>query len=624
MIFARTLGEVYVRLLGEVEARVEGDPLPLGGPHRISLLALLALRAGNVVPVSELIEALWDEAPPRSALANVHGHISALRNAIRAAGSPHVPEHVIVTRPPGYLLDPARCRTDLARFEQLREQAWAVRADPAASAGLHAEALACWRGPALLGAGSAFLRRHAEHLEHRRLQTVCDMAEAQLELGLHDTVALELRPLVDAHPYDERLRAVLMLALYRGSRQAEALTVYREGRRALVQDLGLEPGPELRRLEAAILTQESAHPATVPPVLTTLRPRQLPPAPSLLIGRSSQVDALQTALAAASRTCLPVVTITGPVGAGKSALALHLAHRLQETHPDGQLYADLADSPDRILGHFLSTLGVPPDSIPDLLPDRMALFRTLTAERRLLLLLDDVADESRVRPLLPGGPTCTVVITARRALATLDTTATIRLTPLPGHEADALFTALTGTAPSPAVVRLCDGLPAAIRAAAALLQSRPHWLPSDLAAWLGDHQRRLTLLTTGDQNLQASYTRVIAALESPARKALSLLAWGPATAAQLSGALSLPQSQVEELLEHLAEYHLATPRRAGSTWTYSLPTLLRLHLTAAHKSFRAGRSPAGDDLGVGCGCRRSRAARPAVLPSAEDAAGHWS
>ncbi|MQY02136.1 AfsR/SARP family transcriptional regulator [Actinomadura macrotermitis] len=570
---------MYVSLLGEVEAQVAGGPLPLGGPHRVSLLALLALRAGSVVPVSELIDALWDGAPPRSALANVHGHVSALRNAMRAAGSPVAPDRVLVTRPPGYLLDPAHCRTDLGLFEELREQAWSVRADPAASAGLYAKALACWRGPALLDVGSAFLRRHAEHLEHRRLQTVCDMAEAQLELGLHDTVALGLRPLVDAHPYDERLRGVLMLALYRGSRQAEALTVYREGRRALVQDLGLEPGPELRRLEAAILTQQSERPAAVPPVLATLRPRQLPPAPPLLIGRSAQIDALHTALAAACPTSLPVLAVTGPVGSGKTALALHLAHRLQESHPDGQLYADLTEEPGRILARFLGTLGVPPDSVPGPLPDRAALFRTLTADRRLLILLDDAADEAQVRPLLPGGPTCSVVVTARRPLTALDTTAMIRLAPLPDDEAAALFTALTGTAPGPAVLGLCDGLPAAIRAAAALLQSRPHWTPADLAAWLGDDHRRLGLLTTGDRSLQDSYARITSALPAPARQALSVLAEGPATPAQLSGALSLPQSHAEELLEHLVDHHLATPRRSGPTWTYALPALLRLHLT---------------------------------------------
>ncbi|MEV4252302.1 BTAD domain-containing putative transcriptional regulator [Spirillospora sp. NPDC049652] len=569
-----------VSLLGEVEAQIAGRPLPLGGPHRISLLALLALRAGSVVPVSELIEALWDGAPPRSALANVHGHVSALRNAIKAGGSPAAPDRVLVTRPPGYLLDPVLCQTDLGLFEELREQAWSTRADPAASAGLYAKALACWRGPALLGVDSAFLRRHAEHLEHRRMQTVCDLAEARLELGLHDTVALELRPLVDAHPYDERLRAVLMLALYRGSRQAEALTVYREGRRALVQDLGLEPGPELRQLEAAILTQETVHPAAAAsPVLTTLRPRQLPPAPPLLIGRCPQIETLLNALATASTTALPVLVITGPVGAGKSALALHLAHRLQEAHPDGQLFADLTEDPDRILARFLATLGVPPDAIPDPLPDRVALFRTLTADRRLLLLLDDAADESRVRPLLPGGATCSVIVTARRPLTGLDTTAAIRLAPLPDQEATMLFSALTGTAPGRAVVRLCDGLPAAIRAAAALLLSRPHWGPSDLAAWLGDDRRRLTLLTTGDQNLQASYIRVISALDAPARRALSVLATGPATPAHLAGALFLPHAHAEELLEHLVDHHLATPKRSGSTWSYSLPALLRLHLT---------------------------------------------
>ncbi|RFU40053.1 hypothetical protein DZF91_19265 [Actinomadura logoneensis] len=578
MIFERTLGEVNVSLLGEIEARVAGRRLPLGGPHRVALLALLALRAGSVVPVSELIEALWDGAPPRSALANVHGHVSALRNAMRAAGLPDAPERVLVTRPPGYLLDPAHCRTDLAQFEELREQAWAVRADPAASAGLYAKALACWRGPALLDVGSAFLRRHAEHLEHRRLQTVCDMAEAQLELGLHDTVALELRPLVDAHPYDERLRAVLMLALYRGSRQAEALTVYREGRRALVQDLGLEPGPELRQLEAAILTQEPVHPAAVPPVLATLRPRQLPPAPPLLIGRAPEVEGLRTALATTSPTSLPVLAITGPVGAGKSALALHVAHRLQETHPDGQLYADLTEDPGRILVRFLSTLGVPREAVPEPLPDRIAMFRTLTADRRLLLLLDDAADESRVRPLLPGGATCSVIVTARRPLTALDTTATIRLTPLSDQDATGLFTALTGVAPGRAVIGFCDGLPSAVRAAAALLQSRPHWRPADLAAWLADDRRRLNLLTTGDQNLRTSYARVTSALQIPARRALAVLADGPATPARVAEVLSLPPAHAEELLEHLVEHHLAVPRRTGSTWTYAPPPLLRLHL----------------------------------------------
>jgi DNA-binding SARP family transcriptional activator len=578
---------VYVSLLGKVEGRVADRPIALGGPHRVAIFALLALRTGSVVPVSDLVDALWDGAPPRSAVANVHGHISALRAAISAAGAELDPGRILRTRPPGYLLDAGHVRTDLAMFEKLKDRAWAARHDHAVAAELYGRALACWQGPALHDVTSPFLRRHADHLEQRRIQTVCDKAEAELALGLHDLVAMELRPLVDTHPYDERLRAMLMLALYQGNRQSDALNVYREGRRALVQDLGLEPGPELRRLEATILAQD--RPAVPAVVLAGIRPRQLPPAPPALIGREKQARSLRTSLAATPATALPVVTITGAPGVGKSALALHAAHEMQGGHPDGQLYADLSETvgADQVLGSFLVSVGISPNAVPDGLHDRMALHRTVTADRRILILLDEAEDEAQVRPLLPGGSGCTVIVTGRRALTGLHASASVRLSPLADEDAADLFATLTGRGRDPAdldVIRYCDGLPLAVHAAAALLESRPHWRIRDFADWLGDDQRRLGLLAAGGRSLLASYDRICSGLAEPARGALRLLARsepGTSTPARLATKLGIPCGYAVDLLEHLVEHRLAEPMIGpGGCCTYELPGLIRLY--AAH------------------------------------------
>ncbi|WP_262840593.1 AfsR/SARP family transcriptional regulator [Sphaerisporangium corydalis] len=574
-----------MRLLGRIEAWAGGRAVSLGGPHRVAVFTLLALRAGSVVPVAELVEALWDGKPPKSAVANVHGHISALRAAVREAGGP---AEVLVTRSPGYMLDlGAGGHTDLAMFEDLREAALARRDAPAEAAELYRRALACWTGPALHDLPSPVLRRHAERLERRLLLTVRDKAEMELALGLHDVVIAETRPVLQADPHDERLRAVLMLALYRAGRQADALAVYREGRRALVEDLGLEPGPELRRLEKAILAQEPGLDLSVP--FARAHPRQLPPAPALLLGRDDELASLCALLTSQSVGALTTVALTGHPGVGTSALALRVAHAVRPAYPDGQLYASLGGPgrderpPEVVLDRFLRALGVPAAALPGDLAGLAELFRTVLADQRVLVVLDDAAGETQVRPLLPGGAGCAVILTSGRSLAGLDTSATLRVRPLAVRAAAAMFTALSGRdGPEVGEVgALCDGLPLAIRLAAARLAARPRWQVADLHRRLADDRLRLDLLTAGDLSVRGAYDRTYSGLGEAAGRALRLLAAlvpGPVTAPRLAALMGEGDVVAEELLERLVDHHLLEPgRRTGGGWTYHCPGLLRLY-----------------------------------------------
>jgi hypothetical protein len=218
----------------------------------------------------------------------------------------------------------------------------------------------------------------------------------------------------------------------------------------------------------------------------------------------------------------------------------------------------------------------------------MALYRTVTADRRILILLDEAEDEAQVRPLLPGGSGCTVIVTGRRSLTGLHAAASVRLGPLSDEDAAALFVTLTGRARDPAdldVVRYCDGLPLAVHAAAALLESRPHWRIRDFAAWLGDDQRRLGLLSAGGRSLLASYDRICSGLAEPARRALRLLAQsepGMSTAVWLARKMDIPGDDAVDLLEHLVEHRLAEPMISiDSGWTYELSGLIRLY-AASH------------------------------------------
>lgn len=526
---------LHLRLLGPVEAEGADGRIELGGAKPRALLAALALEPGRVVPADRLVDVVWSEHPPASARALVQTYVSTLRRSFTEAGHPDV----IGTRAPGYVLRPGSAEVDADRFSGLLSQAKerAAARDPDRAATLLREARALWRGPALSGLADSLLAGEARRLDELRISAAEELYAAELALGRLDHLA-ELTALVDAHPANERLRGLLMVTLYRLGRQADALACYRSGRDALVEELGIEPGQELSGLHGAILRGEDERlpgtpPAPAGPANHHRPPAHLPPGPADFTGRHEELRVLTEGLTAGPTA---VHVVAGPGGSGKSALAVHAAQQVAGHFPDGQLYAELrgmADSPataGEILGGFLRALGVPDGHLPDTTQTRVELYRTLLAERRLLIVLDDAAGERQVRPLLPAGSDCAVLITARDRLGGLAGARLTELDVLAPDEALALFTTIVGAdrvrAEPDAAVRIltaCSHLPLAIRIAGARLAMRRRLPLAVLADRLDDERRRLDELRVGDLAVRSSISLSCQALDEQTRTALGRL-----------------------------------------------------------------------------------------------------
>ncbi|MFD9108656.1 AfsR/SARP family transcriptional regulator [Streptomyces bottropensis] len=565
--------ELEFRLLGPVEAWHGDRPLRLGGPKPRALLAVLLLRAGQVVPADALVDVIWGDEPPDTARALVQTYVSALRRAL-----PPEAAEAIETRPPGYVMRPGVGRVDLAEFEAYTADARRAAADGdhAAAARLLRQALELWHGPALGGVGDA-LRGEAGRLEEARQAALEERIAAELETGGHEAeLVTELTSLVEARPTRERPRGQLMLGLYRLGRQADALAVHAEGRAALAEELGLDPGPELTRLYEAILRADPAlltattAPAAPRPAATPRPVSLLPPAIGDFTGREEELAGVVEALRGA-REAMPVVVVSGAAGVGKSALAVQAAHRVADAYPDGQLYAELHGfsepvPPAEVLGRLLRALGADP---PEDIAERGDLFRSLVAGRRILLVLDDANGEAQVRPLLPGSATCGVLVTSRARLGGLVGARRTDLDVLDDARGLELLTRVTGRERTPddpreqaaarRIVELCGGLPLALRIAGARLATRRHWTPSVLAERLADEHRRLDELSVGDLEVRAGLGLSYRALDECARRVLRRIATlGSAdvavwTVAALSG---MSEDRAEEVLERLLDAQL--------------------------------------------------------------------
>ncbi|BBC36484.1 AfsR family transcriptional regulator [Streptomyces graminofaciens] len=564
--------ELEFRLLGPVEAWHGGKTLRLGGPKPRALLAVLLLRAGQVVPADALVDVIWGDDPPDTARALVQTYVSALRRAL-----PEEAADAIETRPPGYVLRPGVGRVDLAEFEALTGEARRAAADGdhEAAAQMLREGLRLWRGPALGGLGGA-LRGEAGRLEEARQAALEERIGAELEAGGHEAeLVTELTALVGAHPTRERLRGQLMLGLYRLSRQADALAVYGEGRAVLADELGIDPGPELNALYEAILRADPALLGNAATAAETAEPTPrtvslLPPAIGDFTGREEELTAVVEGLSG-PREATPVVVVSGAAGVGKSALAVQAAHRVAAEYPDGQLYAELHGfsdpvPPGEILGRLLRALGADP---PEDTAERCDLFRSLLAGRRILLVLDDAGGEAQVRPLLPGSSGCGVLVTSRSRLGGLVGARRTDLDVLDGVRGLELLTRITGPqrvredpreeAAARRIVELCGGLPLALRIAGARLATRRHWTPSVLAERLADEHNRLDELSVGDLEVRASLGLSYQALDADARRVLRRLATlGSADVAVWTAAAlaDLPEDEAEEVVERLVDAQL--------------------------------------------------------------------
>ncbi|MFV0131914.1 BTAD domain-containing putative transcriptional regulator [Streptomyces sp. HMX87] len=583
---------LHLRLLGPVEADSGDGRIELGGAKPRALLAALALDPGQVVPVDRLVDVVWSEDPPPSARALIHSYVSTLRRSFARAGHPEV----IVTRAPGYVLRPESVTVDADRFTALWRQAkdrTAAR-DFAGAATLLHEARALWRGPALSGLADSLLGGEARRLDELRTSAAEEFYAAELALGRLDHHA-ELTALVEAHPVDERLRGLLMVTLCRLGRQADALACYRAGRDALVEELGIEPGPELNALHAAILRGEDdrlPESPLSPPVSGGHRPpAHLPPGSGDFSGRCAELRLLTEGLTVRASA---VQVVAGPGGSGKSALAVHAAHQVAGHFPDGQLFAELrgmSDSPattDETLGGFLQALGVPDGLLPPSTQARVELYRTLLAERRLLIVLDDAANEQQVRPLLPAGSDCAVLITARDRLGGLAGARLTELDVLAPEEALSLFTTIVGAdrvrAEPDAALRIlaaCSHLPLAIRIAGARLVMRSRLPLAVLADRLDDERRRLDELCVGDLAVRTTISLSFQVLDEQARTALGRLGHLglPDFSSWVVGwLLGVAEAEAQQLLEALVDTQLVgfTGVDTAGADRYRLHDLVRL------------------------------------------------
>jgi DNA-binding SARP family transcriptional activator/predicted negative regulator of RcsB-dependent stress response len=554
--------------LGPIEVWVDGSQVNLGGPKPRALLAALLLQPRQVVPVERLIDLIWDESPPQSAGPLVHTYVSSLRRVLDKA---------LITRAPGYLLDIRRDDSDLEMFGHHLARARQAERDGAITdaAGHFEQALALWRGPALHGVDAQFARGRATALDELRLGAEEGLGRCELAQGRVDEATARLSAFSAAHPLREEARELLMRALYRAGRQADALAVYREGREHMLDELGIEPGDGLRDLHSQILNGTLEKPSAQPRVVLSdhVVPHHLPPDISDFTGRE---DALAGVLDLARRddhavTATPTVVVSGFGGAGKSALAIHAAHLLRKSYPDGQLFADLRgagrdlDTHD-VLGRFLGALGVSGGDLPDAPDERVELYRMAVADRRLVIVLDNARNEQQVRGLLPGNPRCFVIITSRSRLTGLEGAQPIELDFLSTDVSEEMLRRIVGPAriadePEAAqrISQLCGGVPLALRAAGAKLLARPHWPLKTLAKRLSDEHRRLDELAVGDLAIRSSLRLNYAELDDVHRRAFHLLSlldlpdFGSWVAAPL---LDISIDDAEDVVEHLVDLRL--------------------------------------------------------------------
>jgi DNA-binding SARP family transcriptional activator len=460
LVVQALMGAVSIGVLGPLQVVVDGRPVALTARRLRTLLTALALSAGEPVSLDRLATVVWGESPPMDARRAVQLYVARLRrllgrNLIRAA-------------PGGYVLRVEPDRVDALRFVRLLGRRVAV-ADPHAERSLLAEALDLWRGEAFTDARSTWLDDvEATRLTDLRLAALERRIELDLALRQPADLVAELQDLTARFPLRERFWEQLMTTLHRAGRRADALAAYRRLHRLLVDEVGIEPGPSVQAVQARILSEDVA-PCGV---------NQLPPGVPDLTGRDTELSIVDRLLAAADSAGHPVlVQVTGPPGAGKSALAVTAAQRARGRFPDGQLYASLRGAqadPLDVLDAFLHALGADPDRIPDTLTGRSSLFRSLATGRRLLILLDDATSERQVHPLLPAHPGCAVVIISRILLPGLECMDYLRLDALRADKALELFGRIVGPARAAAdsdtsreIVELCDRLPLAIRTAGA-------------------------------------------------------------------------------------------------------------------------------------------------------------
>ena len=586
-------GFVRILLLGPVQAERAGQVVELGPPQHRLLLAVLALEANRLVPVDRLVELIWPGEPPRTAGHAIQVGVSRLR--VRLAGGVRLDR-----QGSGYVLRVDPASVDAHQFTDLVLHA-RREGDDVRRVALLDQALRLWTGPAMSGTAAAEEVRHrlCQGLEEMRLTALEDRIDARLRLGEHRELLGELAALVGELPLRERLVGQLMRALYRCGRPGEALAAYQRLRRALGEHLGLDPGEELRRLEVAILRED---PELDPPAdrMSAVVGRRSEPAPSQLpatvpgfAGRVRELAALDRLLAA--DPAAPIATIDGTAGVGKTTLAVHWARRVADRFTDGQLYVNLrgfhpgrtALDPGAAVRGFLDALGVPAERVPPGLDAQTALYRSLLAGRRMLILLDNARGADQVRPLLPGAPGCLVLVTSRSQLTSLvavEGAELLTLGVLTDDDARELLRRRLGAdrlAAEPRtvgeIIARSARLPLALAIVAARAAGRPQFRLDAFVTELRDSRHRLDTFTGDDPatDVRAVFSWSYRTLTGDAALLFRLLGVHPGPDISVAAAASLaalPVRRARQLLAELAAAHLAAEHAPDR---YTLHDLLR-------------------------------------------------
>lgn len=595
--------DLWFSILGPMSVRDGATDLTPRPAKLRALLALLLVRAPDTVPTGVLIDDLWEEDPPATASTALQVYISQLRQLLDPGRSARDPDQLLRTARPGYRLQIDADRCDLHRFQALADRGSARMAagDTAAAADTFTEALGLWRGPVLVDVPAAALHAlHAPAVTELWLAVHEQHAEARLALGRPLPVIEDLTALVAEHPLRERLVALLMTALQQVGRRGEALQRYERTRVVLADELGIDPSPELRavreriRLGAPLRTVRStalAQPATPDGV-----PAQLPPAVAEFTGRDTAVGRVVKALTntrpgvGAPACC----EIAGPGGVGKTTLAVQAAHLVRDRFPDGQLVAALAGAsgapadPSEVLRGFLLGLGVDGGLVPRSLDERARLYRSILADRRVLIVLDDAGSEAQVRPLLPASADCAVLMTGRTRLLGLEGVDTLVLDVLEPAAGVELLARVVGRArvvaePAAAteIVGHCGLLPLAVRIAGARLSAKPQWTLAAYARSLADERGRLDELVAGNLGVRSSIAlsyRACRRQDQRALRTLGRLRLGAFPAWVVAGLLDVDVRAGAELVERLVDAQLvqvAAVDRMGEV-RYRLHELVRL------------------------------------------------
>jgi DNA-binding SARP family transcriptional activator len=617
--------DLAFKILGPLELAAKGERLPVGGLRQRTIVAMLLLQANRVVSITDLLEAVWNGAPPTTGRTQIAICIAALRKLLKSAGCE---EEVLITRSPGYLLAVDSTHVDLRVWNDLvaASNRNIEHHDLAESAHNLEQALELWRGPALAGLTGHFLETEAARLEEQRILVKERYLTTKIALGHHASVLSELAVMVQEHPLRERARSQLMLAQYRSGRKAEALSTFREGRALSIEELGLEPSTELVELHNAILkdddallqtepTARSAAVTTAPPPPADIESARATPARiPAFTGRDTELKALDVALAQRrEQHVVPIAVIAGGPGVGKTGLATQWARRaIAEHYPDGLLHVrignrDDPDSPRNVLTEALYHLGITKEEQPTHPGEQSQLYQRILDDRRLLVLADDARCFSSIEPLIPRSTGCGMLTTTTRRphrligsygafplhldpLSVADGSEMLRrMMDRPLHEGEQQ--ALDQLS------QLCGGLPLALEIVGSRLVGRRHLTPRHLASRMADERHRAAELYYGDYALGRRLDDLIDHVSDEQGEALYCLATLPSATFHVGQATEALQSDTrttEQRLEKLIDENLLDVQVSGDgTPCYRLPFLLRLHLLHSTRLETTGARPPG-------------------------------